>query len=157
MNFLLSIVLIFLPSVVHGVYNVADFGAKADGKTDSTRSFLSAWASACATNGPTTIYVPRGSYLVGQAVFEGPCKSERIIVQIDGTLVAPANYESHGSSGHWLFFHDVQGVSIHGGTIDGQGMSLWACKASGNHCPDGAEVCVRTISTWSCVLYTQTI
>ncbi|KAJ8651076.1 hypothetical protein MRB53_004099 [Persea americana] len=28
---------------------------------------------------------------------------------------------------------------IHGGTIDGKGMSLWAFKASGNHCPDGAE------------------
>ncbi|KAJ8651078.1 hypothetical protein MRB53_004101 [Persea americana] len=28
---------------------------------------------------------------------------------------------------------------IHGGIIDGKGMSLWAFKASGNHCPDGAE------------------
>ncbi|CDP08138.1 unnamed protein product [Coffea canephora] len=37
----------------------------------------------------------------------------------------------------WLF-ERVNGLSIYGGTLDGQGTGLWACKNSGKHCPQGA-------------------
>ncbi|CAL5414222.1 unnamed protein product [Camellia sinensis] len=120
-------------------YSVLNLGAKPDGKTDSTKSFLSAWALACGSAQPATIYVPPGRYLIGRpANFGGLCKTSAITIRIDGTLVAPSNYNVLGNAGNWLLFEGVNGVSIAGGMLDGQGASLWACKASGKTCPDGA-------------------
>ncbi|KAL2529889.1 Pectin lyase-like superfamily protein [Forsythia ovata] len=120
-------------------YNVQNLGAKPDGKTDSTKAFLSAWASACASTQTATIYVPTGRYLLGAATFSGQsCKNPAITIRIDGTLVAPSNYGAIGNSGNWIKFERVTGVSVIGGTLDGQGVELWACKNSGKNCPEGA-------------------
>ncbi|KAK7386210.1 hypothetical protein VNO78_26264 [Psophocarpus tetragonolobus] len=82
--------------------NIVNFGAKADGETDSTKAFLSAWNRACSSTTPTTIYVPLGR--------------------------------------NWLFFYDVDGASLIGGVLDGQGTGLWACKRSGETCPSGSTI-----------------
>ncbi|KAL5781046.1 hypothetical protein ACOSP7_006075 [Xanthoceras sorbifolium] len=119
-------------------YNVVSFGAKPDGKTDSTKAFLAAWAGACGSVTSATIYVPPGRFLLKNAAFQGPCKISRVSILIDGTLVAPADYGVIGDAGNWLFFQHVNGVSISGGVLDGQGTGLWACKNSGNNCPSGA-------------------
>ncbi|KAL6578197.1 hypothetical protein OROMI_010525 [Orobanche minor] len=122
-------------------YNVRSFGAKPDGKTDCTKAFLSAWGSACTSTAPATIYVPPGRYLLRNACFAGKlCRNTAITMRIDGTLVAPSDYSVLGNSGTWLQFERVSGVSIHGGTLDGQGIKLWACKKniSGGSCPKGA-------------------
>ncbi|RVW70207.1 hypothetical protein CK203_051500 [Vitis vinifera] len=58
----------------------------------------------------STIYVPKGSFLVKAAVFRGPCKST-IKIMIDGTIVAP-DYRSMGNSGYWILFIDVDKVAI---------------------------------------------
>ena len=121
-------------------YNVVSLGAKADGKSDSTQAFLSAWKFACASVKPATIYVPAGSFYLRQVAFSGPCKNNAIIISIDGTLVAPSDYKVIGNSGNWLLFEHVNGVTISGGILDGQGTGLWACKASGKGCPKGATV-----------------
>ena len=143
MNLLLSVLfiisLVLLPSG-NGQYNVLNFGAKADRKTDSTKSFLGAWAAACASVKPATIHVPRGSYLLGHTVFNGPCKNKRINIRIDGTLVAPSNYAWLGSTKQWILFHGVHGISIFGGTLDGRGNGLWTCKEAKKNCPGGATV-----------------
>ncbi|KAI8568572.1 hypothetical protein RHMOL_Rhmol02G0211600 [Rhododendron molle] len=131
-------------SVANGVttYNVVNLGAKPDGKTDSTKAFLSAWASACASENPTTIYVPPGTYLIGEAYFHGEhCSNsgKGITFRIDGTLVAPSDYRDVGNAGSWIKFERVSGVSIYGGVLDGRGSALWACKASSSdNCPSGA-------------------
>ncbi|KAK3014781.1 hypothetical protein RJ639_009207 [Escallonia herrerae] len=120
-------------------YNVVNFGAKADGITDSTNSFLSAWSSACASTQPATIYVPPGRYLLGSAKFWGQhCKNSAMTMRIAGTLVAPSDYSVIGNNGNWLAFESVNGLSIYGGILDGRGIGLWACKASGKSCPSGA-------------------
>ncbi|XP_057471122.1 polygalacturonase-like [Actinidia eriantha] len=119
-------------------YNVATLGAKGDGKSDSTKPFLSAWASACGSAQPATIYLPPGRYLLGKAVFSGPCKNKAINIRIDGTLTAPSDFRVIGNEANWIVFVHVSGVSIHGGTLDAQGTGLWACKASGKNCPVGA-------------------
>lgn len=121
-------------------YNVVSFGAKPDGKTDSTKAFLGAWAQACRSAGPAAIYVPAGRFLLGNAVFSGPCNSKAISITIDGTLVAPSDYRVTGEAGTWIMFEHVDGVSIRGGVLDGQGTALWACKNSGKNCPTGATV-----------------
>ncbi|GFZ10679.1 pectin lyase-like superfamily protein [Actinidia rufa] len=118
-------------------YNVVNLGAKGDGKTDSTKYFLSAWASACASTSPATIYVPKGNYLLTKADFQSEnCKNDAIAMRIDGTLMAPSDYD--GNAGNWIKFEGVSVVSIYGGVLDGRGTSLWACNASSKTCPTGA-------------------
>ncbi|KAJ8755267.1 hypothetical protein K2173_019065 [Erythroxylum novogranatense] len=126
-------------------YNVVDFGAHGDGKTDSTRPFLRAWLAACRSREPASVEVPAGSFLVGTIVFNGPCKNE-ILFQIDGTIVAPSDYWKVGKYGYWILFSKVKLVTISGGTIDANGANFWACRESGRVCPPGA----RSISFERC-------
>ncbi|XP_065864278.1 polygalacturonase-like [Euphorbia lathyris] len=119
-------------------FNVKRYGAKSDGRTDSTRAFVSAWSMACGSNRPVTIYVPPGRFLLKKVVFQGPCNNNAIFFRIDGTLVAPSDYKVLGYGGDWIVFWRVSGVTISCGTLEGQGADLWACKASGNNCPSGA-------------------
>ncbi|KAH0996049.1 hypothetical protein GBA52_019913 [Prunus armeniaca] len=58
-------------------YRVVNLGAKPDGKTDSTKAFLSAWDKACASVKPAVIHVPRGTFLLGNAIFKGPYATTR--------------------------------------------------------------------------------
>jgi polygalacturonase len=122
-------------------YDVVSLGAKPDGKTDSTRAFLAAWTKACASVSAASIYVPAGRFYLRQVAFNGPCRSKAIFIRIDGTLVAPSDYRVLGNADNWLGFSQVNRVTLSGGILDGQGASLWACKASGKSCPSGATVC----------------
>ncbi|KAK8993218.1 hypothetical protein V6N11_033321 [Hibiscus sabdariffa] len=118
--------------------NVLSYGAKPDGSADSTKAFLAAWAQACASTTPASIYVPRGSFLLRNVKFQGQCSNRAISIRIDGTLVAPVDYRVIGNADSWVAFQDVDGVSIFGGKFDARGAGLWACKNSGNSCPGGA-------------------
>ncbi|KAI9126868.1 hypothetical protein K1719_002464 [Acacia pycnantha] len=117
-------------------YNVIDSGAKPDGETDSTQAFLNAWQKACDSAQPAGIYVPDGRFLLRKTVFGGAaeCNNKAITITINGTLVAPSDY----NDSNWIEFYNVDGVSIHGGLLDGQGTSLWACKNSSGNCLTGA-------------------
>eukprot|EP00258_Populus_trichocarpa_P032364 XP_024448383.1 polygalacturonase-like [Populus trichocarpa] len=128
----------FSPLAKAAQHSVLSYGAKPDGKTDSTKAFAAAWAHACASTQPATISVPKGSFSLGQVRFQGPCKNRAILVRIDGTLVAPSDYKVIGNAKNWLMFEHVNGVTVSGGTLDGQGAGLWSCKNSGKGCPRGA-------------------
>ncbi|KAJ6420390.1 hypothetical protein OIU84_027852 [Salix udensis] len=120
-------------------YSVLSYGAKPDGRTDSTKAFAAAWSRACASTNPATISVPQGRFYLGQVRFQGPCKNHAILLRIDGTLVAPSDYKVIGNAKNWLIFENVNGVTVSGGTLDGQGAGLWSCKKSGKgSCPSGA-------------------
>ncbi|XP_044500239.1 polygalacturonase-like [Mangifera indica] len=119
-------------------YNVLSFGAKANGKSDSSKAFLDAWTKACGSSEAVTIYVPQGRFLLGKIEFKGECKNNDITLRIDGTLVAPSDYNIFENAGNWILFEHVNGVSINGGTLDGQGSGLWTCKKTGKSCPSGA-------------------
>ncbi|KAB5538608.1 hypothetical protein DKX38_016141 [Salix brachista] len=120
-------------------YNVLTYGARPDGKTDSTQAFQDAWAAACGSTDSTMIYIPKGRYLLGAVAFTGgKCKSPGITIRIDGTLVAPEDYRILGRAQNWLSFERVSGVSIVGGALDAKGSPLWDCKANGSNCPAGA-------------------
>lgn len=122
-------------------YNVIKFGAKPDGITDSTQAFLNAWTKACSSPYPAAIYVPQGKFLLGTVTFSGNCANKAISITIDGTLIASSNYLVAGKGGTWLRFQHVDGVSIRGGVLDGQGTALWKCKNSNKkNCPTGATV-----------------
>ena len=133
-------------------YNVAGFGAKPGGRTDSSGAFASAWSAACRSQEPATVYVPNGHFLLSRAAFTGPCSSSRVTLQVDGTLVAPSGYTSRGGSSGgdddgWIVFDHVDGLTVSGGTVDGRGEALWACKAAGHSgCPSGATVSCHSTS-----------
>lgn len=138
---LLFILLNSLTSSATITYNILQYGAKSGGQSDSSKAFLSAWGAACAINSPATIYVPQGRFLLKNVYLYGEhCRNGAITIRIDGVLVAPSDYNVLGNSGSWIKFDRVTGVSIYGGTLDGQGTSLWACKHSGKKCPEGAKV-----------------
>ncbi|XP_023531798.1 polygalacturonase-like [Cucurbita pepo subsp. pepo] len=119
-------------------YNVVSFGAKPDNQSDSTQAFQAAWAKACASTKSASIYVPRGRYYLRSVTFNGPCKNNAISMRIDGSLVAPSDFRVIGNLVAWIMFRHVDGVTISGGILDGQGTGLWACKNSTKACPNGA-------------------
>lgn len=138
----LSLLIFYFPLSEAAQYNIMSFGAKSNGRTDSTKALLKAWSSACASsssNGAPTIYIPKGKFLVGHVQFKGPCKSRVLLkMHMEGTLLAPSDYK--GSGNEWIVFKNVDGLSIQGGTIDGQGQALWKCKESSGNCPHGWRV-----------------
>ncbi|CAN8318300.1 unnamed protein product [Cochlearia groenlandica] len=137
---LFSIIFLILINLSNATlsFNVQRYGAKGDGKTDSTKPFLTAWSLACGSKARAMVYIPRGTYLVRNLVFWGPCKNV-ITFKIDGTLVAPSNYWSIGNTGYWILFAKVNRILVYGGTIDAKGSSYWSCKNKGGNCPQGAR------------------
>ena len=125
-------------------YNVVNFGAKPDGKTDSTGPFLKAWQSACRSPEATTVYVPKGRYLLRAIVFRGPC-NKKVTFLIDGTLWAPTDFRALGNSGYWILFSHVNNLAVYGGNLDAKGAGFWACRRSGKSCPVGASVRIHHI------------
>lgn len=132
---LIQLYLVSFFSLTNAQYNVQQYGARSDRRTDSAQPFLRAWNAACRSSSPATIEVPRGSFLISQVTFKGPCRNSNIKFSIDGELIALLNYEKSGS--RWIEFDNVDGVSIEGGIIDGRGEALWSCKLNGGNCPFG--------------------
>ncbi|CAA7397573.1 unnamed protein product [Spirodela intermedia] len=112
--------------------NVEAFGAVGDGIADDTQAFLSAWNRSCSLNN-SVFLVPAGkSYLVRAVRFRGPCTDD-LIIQISGTIVAPAEPQDWDPKNPrtWLHFSKLAGVRFQGdGVIDGSGSKWWAssCK-----------------------------
>lgn len=138
----LPFIALFSISNAGNTINVMKYGAKPDGKTDSTQAFVKAWGAVCNSAQAVTMYVPQGRFVIKAVVFRGPCKS-KINVQIDGTIVAPADYRALGNTGNWILFIKVNRVSVSGGTLDARGAGFWNCRKSGKNCPQGARVCFR--------------
>ncbi|PQM36467.1 polygalacturonase-like [Prunus yedoensis var. nudiflora] len=135
-----------LSSIYYNNYRVVNLGAKPDGRTDSTKAFRSAWDKACASVNPAVIHVPRGTFLLGNAIFRGPCNNNAITFRIaEGTRRFPIRLSGPWKCWYnWLLFQDVHGLNISSshGILDGQGTGLWDCKASlgKSNCPTGAIV-----------------
>ncbi|WOL01184.1 polygalacturonase-like [Canna indica] len=81
--------LLCLSTMAMLAYNVQDFGAKPDGRTDAAKPFLAAWAAACGASKPATIIVPAGRFLVSHALFKGPCKNKALKMFIQRTCWLP--------------------------------------------------------------------
>ncbi|XP_050238383.1 exopolygalacturonase-like [Mercurialis annua] len=119
------------------VFDVTKYGAKADGKSDSTMAFMKTWVDACKTNTqPGKVLVPKGTFVTSPVVFQGPCKSSvPITVEVQGTIKASTDL-SKFSEDFWFSFEKITGLVLTGGgTFDGQGASAWKynnCKKGGD-------------------------
>ncbi|KEH23656.1 endo polygalacturonase [Medicago truncatula] len=119
------------------IFNVSDYGAKGDGKTDDTQAFEKAWEAVCSSGGGEAVFVaPQDNiYLLKPIRFSGPCKS-KISFQISGVLIASNNPSDYSKDpGHWLVFAKVQQLVVNGGgTLDGKGTIWWenSCKRNKN-------------------------
>ncbi|CAN1150948.1 Probable polygalacturonase At3g15720 [Linum perenne] len=111
-----------------GTFNVLDYGAVGDGRTDSTNAFMKAWRDFCGATGQPTLVIPSGNvFMLKPLTFEGPCRSPKLLVKLQGTLVAPGNVNAWGTNeGSWIQFAYVGGLTVNGGgKLDGQGQIWW--------------------------------
>ncbi|KAG5534916.1 hypothetical protein RHGRI_022882 [Rhododendron griersonianum] len=108
-------------------FNVSDYGASGDGKTDDSKGFEAAWADACKVVA-STVVVPSGhDFLLNPISFSGTNCEPNIVFQLDGKIIAPTSSAAWGSGlQQWLEFTKLNGITIRGsGTIDGQGSVWW--------------------------------
>ncbi|CAL4958923.1 unnamed protein product [Urochloa decumbens] len=111
------------------VFDVRNYGSKGNGVVDDTKPLMSAWKAACAAAGAVTLVVPAGTYYIGPVQFHGPCKASTLTFQMQGTLKAATDLKRFGND--WIEFGWVNGLTVTGGVIDGQGASSWPF----NKCP----------------------
>uniref|UniRef100_A0A803LUS2 Polygalacturonase n=1 Tax=Chenopodium quinoa TaxID=63459 RepID=A0A803LUS2_CHEQI len=117
------------------VFDIWNHGAKPD--RDATQAFLSAWKAACAATTPTTVLVPKGSYVLNAIKLQGPCKS-RVTLEILGNFRAPADPVLFKGEDTWVKIQNVDGLTITApkgaGVFDGQGYMAWTmnnCSKTG--------------------------
>ncbi|XP_057958458.1 exopolygalacturonase-like [Malania oleifera] len=108
------------------IFNVLKYGAKPDGKKDSTEAFMDAWREACQFNGKARLVIPEGTFQLGQITFSGPCSGPSpMIVQVIGTLKAIPDVSEYPTP-EWVTFISITGLRVIGrGTFDGQGSAAW--------------------------------
>ncbi|XP_058081437.1 exopolygalacturonase-like [Magnolia sinica] len=107
-------------------FDVAAYGAVADGATDSAQAMMNAWKAACAWPGKRVakIVIPQGTFLMGPAALIGPCRAP-VEVQIQGVVKATVDVDQY-KDGVWIHFQHIHGLKVSGGgTFDGQGASAW--------------------------------
>ncbi|CAL1383402.1 unnamed protein product [Linum trigynum] len=114
--------------------NVDSFGAVGDGVSDDTKAFVNAWSTVCNTTKAVFLVPPGRQYKVNATKFKGPCV-DKLIIQIDGTIVAPdepASWDPNYAR-LWLHFSKVNGIIFQGnGVIDGSGSKWWAASCKKN-------------------------
>ncbi|CAN6358609.1 unnamed protein product [Urochloa humidicola] len=111
------------------IFNVKNYGSKGNGIVDDTKPLMLAWKAACAAVGAVTLVVPAGMYYIGPVQFHGPCKASTLTFQLQGTLKAATDLKRFDND--WIEFGWVNGITVAGGVIDGQGASSWPF----NKCP----------------------
>ncbi|XP_043809069.1 polygalacturonase-like [Manihot esculenta] len=110
--------------VQSAVFDVKNYGGKADGKSDISKALLGAWKEACSAKGSNIVVVPKGTYSIGLTDLNGPCKGA-MELQVQGTLLAPINPSSYAKDS-WITFAYIDQFKLSGGgTFDGQGQVAW--------------------------------
>ncbi|XP_019086567.1 PREDICTED: probable polygalacturonase At3g15720 [Camelina sativa] len=101
-------------------FNVLDYGAIGDGFSDDSKAFKDAWEDTCNYIGSqSTMEIPEGyTFLLQPIEFHGPCKSKKIILSINGYVIAPGSpdeWECKKNHCHqWIEFAHINGLHIDG-------------------------------------------
>ncbi|KAM0014494.1 putative endo-polygalacturonase [Helianthus debilis subsp. tardiflorus] len=126
------------------VFDVRSFGSVGDGVTDDTEGFKMAWDSACQSDKPSILLVPKHySFLIQSTIFTGSC-GNGVVFQIEGTIMAPDGpsvWPKGMSKRQWLVFYRVNGMSLQGGgVIDGKGEKWWDLPCKPHKGPNGTTL-----------------
>ncbi|KAI4369552.1 hypothetical protein MLD38_017979 [Melastoma candidum] len=118
------------------VFNVKAYGAKGDGRHDDWQAFQKTWIAACHHPWKAKMLIPRGVFLIGPVIFQGPCASPfPLVVQIQGTVLAQTDLSLYMGQ-EWILFEYINGlILMGGGTLDGQGSEVWKysdCNVNSN-------------------------
>ncbi|GKV31436.1 hypothetical protein SLEP1_g40122 [Rubroshorea leprosula] len=129
------------------VFNVLDYGAKADGKTNAAMNFIRTFKAACNFHGNAMMVIPQGNFLIGPVIFQGPCfNPSPLIIQVVGIVKGHpdiSEYTGGADASDWITIQSVDGLIITGsGTFDGQGPQVWKY----NDC-DKNDDCIRMPAT----------
>ncbi|KAJ6733023.1 POLYGALACTURONASE [Salix koriyanagi] len=99
------------------VFDVTKYG----NEEDICKAFKRAWEDACASTSPSTVLIPKGTFLLGPVIISGPCKAA-IELQVKGKLQAPADMSEFQGFSSWITLNYVDQFTLTGGgTFDGQG------------------------------------
>ncbi|KAJ6378661.1 hypothetical protein OIU78_028814 [Salix suchowensis] len=99
------------------VFDVTKYG----NEEDICNAFKRAWEDACASTSPSTVLIPKGTFLLGPVIISGPCKAA-IELQVKGKLQAPADMSEFEGFSSWITLSYVDQFTLTGGgTFDGQG------------------------------------
>ncbi|CAN0855020.1 Probable polygalacturonase At3g15720 [Linum grandiflorum] len=92
------------------------------------KAFAKAWDDFCGARGNPTLVIPAGKvFLLNPVSFQGPCNSQKLRIQLQGTLLAPWSMNAFANDkSTWIQFAYVNGLTVNGGgKIDGQGQIWW--------------------------------
>lgn len=94
---------------------------------------MSAWQGACASTTPSSIVlIPGGTYLLTAVNIVGPCRAP-VGIQVQGTLLAPAD-PAQVKADAWITFEQIDQFTLSGyGILDGQGAIAWAHNDCGKN------------------------
>ncbi|XP_070040066.1 probable polygalacturonase At3g15720 [Nicotiana tomentosiformis] len=120
-NFLVFVTSFILHQGLAAIFDVTTYGAIGDGVTDDSQAFQQAWLDVCYDcENPT--------FLLSPILFQGPCNSTTINIQVLGNITAPQNLREWVGceNDSWLYFTGISGLIINGtGQINGQGAAWW--------------------------------
>ncbi|KAG2381046.1 polygalacturonase protein [Vigna angularis] len=114
------------------IYDVRNYGANGNGKSDDSKALMDAWNDICGRQGTPTLLIPQNRvFLVKRnIIMKGPCKATNINIQLQGKIVASQKNAWQGDKSTVIYFTNINGLRIvgKGGLIDGFGSSWWPCK-----------------------------
>ncbi|KAL2507624.1 exopolygalacturonase-like [Forsythia ovata] len=118
------------------IFDVSKYGAKADGKFDNSQAFIDTWNAACKSTGSAKVVIPKGEFVAGEVVFQGPCTAAKpITIEIQGNVLASTDISVY-TSGTWIKLNEIEGIIVNGGgTINGRGKSSWKFGGGNNDGP----------------------
>ncbi|KAA3454434.1 exopolygalacturonase-like [Gossypium australe] len=104
-------------------------------------NFIRTFKAACNFRGNAMMVIPKGEFLIGPIIFQGPCfNPSSLIIQANGIVKAQADlsYFTGGADDtDWITFQSINGLILSGtGTFHGQGAKAWKYNdcAHKSHC-----------------------
>lgn len=108
-----------------GIYNILDFGAKADGITLNTKAINDA-VNKCFENGGGTVLVPSGIFVTGTIVLKSNVNLHLEAGAVLSGSENPDDYDNFFCKGGIIFCEDAYNVSISGkGSIQANGIKFY--------------------------------
>ncbi|CAF2068398.1 probable polygalacturonase At3g15720 isoform X1 [Brassica napus] len=116
------------------ILRIKDFITDTNHKNvDYSQVFQKAWKGLCegegeGTGGSSLVINENEKYTIQPQLFEGPCVSSYIHIQIDGKIEAPKRPKQWGNkrTESWLMFKNVESLFINGsGVLDPHGETWW--------------------------------